>query len=159
MDRDEYYMNMAIKEAKKAEEAEEVPIGCVIVLNDEVIAKGHNLRETTENAIAHAEMIAIDQACKTLNTWRLENAELFVTLEPCPMCAGGILMSRIKRVVYGAPDPKGGCAGTLMNLLEDDRFNHRCEVKSGVLQEECARLLTNFFKQLRSKKKLQEKRK
>jgi tRNA(adenine34) deaminase len=153
MDRDTYFMEMAIAEALKAKQLNEVPIGCVIVLNDQVIARGHNLRETEQNAIAHAEMMAIHQACKEFKTWRLENAELYVTLEPCPMCAGGIIMSRVKRVVFGAHDPKGGCAGTLMNLLEDTRFNHQCEVKSGVLAEECGNLLTQFFKELRLKRK------
>lgn len=153
MDRDIKYMNLAIEEALKAKEKDEVPIGCVIVLNDKVISKGHNLREVEQNATAHAEIIAIQNACAALNTWRLEEAELYVTLEPCPMCAGAILMSRIKRVVFGAHDPKGGCCGTLMNLLEDKRFNHTCEVKSGVLGEECGQLLTGFFKELRSKRK------
>lgn len=151
MDKDIYYMKLAIEEALKAKQINEVPIGCVIVLNDQVIARGHNLRETEQNAIAHAEIIAIHQACTDLETWRLENAELYVTLEPCPMCAGSILMSRIKRVVFGAHDPKGGCAGTLMNLLEDQRFNHQCEVQSGILAKECGDLLTNFFKELRTK--------
>ncbi|MCU9615356.1 tRNA adenosine(34) deaminase TadA [Caldibacillus lycopersici] len=153
MDRDQYYMQLAIEEAKKAQEREEVPIGCVIVINDQVIAKGYNLRESNQNALAHAEMVAINQACEKLKTWRLENAELYVTLEPCPMCAGGIVMSRVNRVIYGASDPKGGCAGTLMNLLQDSRFNHQCEIKSGVLQEECGNLLTMFFKEIRSKRK------
>lgn len=152
-DRDTYYMQLAIEEALKAKNMNEVPIGCVIVLNDSVIGKGHNLRETAQRATAHAEMIAIQQACDNLQSWRLEDAELFVTLEPCPMCAGGILMSRIKRVVYGTNDPKGGCAGTLMNLLTDKRFNHQCEVESGVLQKECSQLLTEFFKELRGKKR------
>ncbi len=153
MERDVYYMNEAIEEALKAKEKGEVPIGCIIVLNDEIIARGHNLRETEQNALAHAEMIAIEEACWYTNSWRLEEAELYVTLEPCPMCAGGIIMSRIKRVIYGARDPKGGCAGTLMNLLQYERFNHRCEVKSGVLEEKCGQLLTDFFKELREKRK------
>jgi tRNA(adenine34) deaminase len=152
MDRDQYYMEMAIEEALKAKEKNEVPIGCVIVLEDQVIARGHNLRESEQQATAHAEIIAIQKACKKLHSWRLENAELYVTLEPCPMCAGSIIMSRIKRVIFGTQDQKGGCAGTLMNLLTDERFNHQCEVKSGVLQEQCAALLTDFFKELRIKK-------
>ncbi|AWI10748.1 MULTISPECIES: tRNA adenosine(34) deaminase TadA [Bacillaceae] len=153
MDRDTYYMQMAIEEALKAKQKNEVPIGCVIVLHDTVIGRGHNLRETEQNATAHAEMIAIQQACHTLKSWRLEDAELFVTLEPCPMCAGAILMSRIKRVVYGTGDPKGGCAGTLMNLLDDSRFNHQCKVTNGILQNECSKMLTTFFQELRMKKK------
>ncbi|UNP76603.1 tRNA adenosine(34) deaminase TadA [Bacillus nitratireducens] len=153
MDRDIYFMQLAIEEAKKAEAIQEVPIGAVIVLDDEVISVAHNLRETEQRSIAHAELLAIDEACKKLGTWRLEDATLYVTLEPCPMCAGGIVLSRVKRVVYGASDPKGGCAGTLMNLLTDERFNHQCEVVAGVLEEECGTLLTNFFRELRKKRK------
>ncbi|WP_377863667.1 tRNA adenosine(34) deaminase TadA [Bacillus sp. R86525] len=153
MDRDIYFMQLAIEEAKKAEAIQEVPIGAVIVLDDKVISVAHNLRETEQRSIAHAELLAIDEACKKLGTWRLEDATLYVTLEPCPMCAGGIVLSRVKRVVYGASDPKGGCAGTLMNLLTDERFNHQCEVVAGVLEEECGTLLTNFFRELRKKRK------
>ncbi|MBG9537725.1 tRNA-specific adenosine deaminase [Bacillus thuringiensis] len=152
-DQDIYFMQLAIEEAKKAEAIQEVPIGAVIVLNGEVISAAHNLRETEQRSIAHAELLAIDEACKKLGTWRLEDATLYVTLEPCPMCAGGIVLSRVKRVVYGAGDPKGGCAGTLMNLLMDERFNHQCEVVAGVLEEECGMLLTNFFRELRKKRK------
>ncbi|OFD67088.1 tRNA-specific adenosine deaminase [Bacillus mycoides] len=153
MERDIYFMQLAIEEAKKAEAIQEVPIGTVIVLDDEVISVAHNLRETEQRSIAHAELLAIDEACKKLGTWRLEDATLYVTLEPCPMCAGGIVLSRVKRVVYGASDPKGGCAGTLMNLLTDERFNHQCEVVAGVLEEECGTLLTIFFRELRKKRK------
>ncbi|EJR00970.1 MULTISPECIES: tRNA adenosine(34) deaminase TadA [Bacillus] len=153
MERDIYFMQLAIEEAKKAEAIQEVPIGAVIVLDDEVISVAHNLRETEQRSIAHAELLAIDEACKKLGTWRLEDATLYVTLEPCPMCAGGIVLSRVKRVVYGASDPKGGCAGTLMNLLTDERFNHQCEVVAGVLEEECGTLLTIFFRELRKKRK------
>ncbi|MGH0944466.1 tRNA adenosine(34) deaminase TadA [Bacillus mycoides] len=153
MERDIYFMQLAIEEAKKAEAIQEVPIGAVIVLDGEVISVAHNLRETEQRSIAHAELLAIDEACKKLGTWRLEDATLYVTLEPCPMCAGGIVLSRIKRVVYGASDPKGGCAGTLMNLLTDERFNHQCEVVPGVLEEECGTLLTIFFRELRKKRK------
>ena len=154
---DEFYMQAAIAEAKKAGDAGEVPIGAVIVIDGEIIARAHNLRETEQSSIAHAEVLAIHDACKQLGTWRLEGAELFVTLEPCPMCAGAIMLSRIKRVVYGAADPKGGCAGTFMNLLQDDRFNHQSEVVAGVLDEECGSLLSQFFRELRERKK-QEKR-
>ncbi|MGE6593884.1 tRNA adenosine(34) deaminase TadA [Bacillus mycoides] len=153
MERDIYFMQLAIEEAKKAEAIQEVPIGAVIVLDGEVISVAHNLRETEQRSIAHAELLAIDEACKKLGTWRLEDVTLYVTLEPCPMCAGGIVLSRIKRVVYGASDPKGGCAGTLMNLLTDERFNHQCEVVPGVLEEECGTLLTIFFRELRKKRK------
>ena len=112
-----------------------------------------------QSAVAHAELLAIEQACQEVGTWRLENATLYVTLEPCPMCSGAIILSRVKRVVYGAADPKGGCAGTFMNLLQDERFNHQSEVTSGVLEEECGQLLTDFFRQLRERKKKKTSRK
>ncbi|HLU23301.1 tRNA adenosine(34) deaminase TadA [Lederbergia graminis] len=150
---EEDFMRLALVEAEKARDINEVPIGAVIVLDGEVIASAHNLRETEQSAVAHAEVLAIEQACKKLGTWRLENAELYVTLEPCPMCSGAIILSRIKKVIYGATDPKAGCAGTLMNLLEDERFNHQCEVVQGVLQDECGNLLSNFFRAIREKKK------
>ncbi|KMY55933.1 adenosine deaminase [Bacillus sp. FJAT-27231] len=155
---DEFYMKLAIEEAKKAESLGEVPIGAVVVLNGEVIASAYNLRETTQNAITHAELLAIEKACQKVGSWRLEEAELYVTLEPCPMCSGAIILSRIERVIYGAKDPKAGCAGTLMNLLEDSRFNHQSEVVSGVLEEECSNMLSNFFRELRKKKKEEKKR-
>lgn len=150
---DEYYMSLAIEEAKEAEARGEVPIGAVLVYNDEVVARGFNLRETEQRSVAHAEILAIDEACRKLGTWRLENTTLYVTLEPCPMCSGAIVLSRIKRLVYGAPDPKGGCAGTLMNLLQEDRFNHQVEITAGVLEQECGNMLTAFFRSLRQKKK------
>jgi len=153
MERDEYYMKFAIEEAKKAGEMQEVPIGAVIVIGDEVISRAHNLRETEQRSVAHAELLAIDEACRSLGTWRLENATLYVTLEPCPMCAGAIVLSRVERVVYGASDPKGGCAGTLMNLLQEERFNHQADVVSGVLDEECGAMLSEFFRELRRKKR------
>lgn len=153
MDRDQYYMNKAVEEANLARKKGEVPIGAVLVYQDKIIARGHNHRETDQNALAHAELIVINEACKQLGTWRLEDCELFVTLEPCPMCAGALVMSRVKRVVYGAKDPKAGCAGTFMNLLTDQRFNHQCEVVDGVMAELCGGLLTDFFKDLRKKKK------
>lgn len=147
------YMLEAINEAKKAEEIGEVPIGAAIVWNDEIIAKAYNLRETTQNAVTHAELLAIQEACKVIGSWRLEETTLYVTLEPCPMCAGAILQSRIPRVVYGAKDPKAGCVHSLYELLNDSRFNHQCEVISGVLEEQCGQLLTSFFKNLRKQKK------
>ncbi|MDZ5474670.1 tRNA adenosine(34) deaminase TadA [Bacillus sp. 31A1R] len=150
---DELYMREAIKEAKQAESLEEVPIGALIVINGEIISRAHNLRETKQDAVAHAELLAIQEACHSQGTWRLEDATLYVTLEPCPMCAGAIIMSRVKRVVYGAKDPKGGCAGTFMNLLQDSRFNHQSEVTCGILEEECGQLLTNFFRSIRDRKK------
>ncbi|MBM7656457.1 tRNA adenosine(34) deaminase TadA [Neobacillus cucumis] len=151
--RDEYFMREAIKEAKKAEEINEVPIGAVLVMNGEIVARAHNLREIDQTAIAHAELLAIDQACRQTGSWRLEDSTLYVTLEPCPMCAGAIILSRVKRVVYGAKDPKGGCAGTLMNLLQDERFNHQCEVITGVLEAECGQMLSDFFRSIRDRKK------
>ncbi|WP_147536218.1 tRNA adenosine(34) deaminase TadA [Bacillus marasmi] len=154
---DEKYMLEAIKEAKKAEAKLEVPIGAVLVLEGEIIARAHNLRETNQNALAHAELLVIDEACRKLGTWRLENATLYVTLEPCPMCAGAVILARVNRVVYGAKDPKGGCAGTFMNLPEDERFNHRSEVVSGVLEAECGELLTSFFRGIRERKKAEKK--
>ncbi|MFC0274870.1 tRNA adenosine(34) deaminase TadA [Metabacillus herbersteinensis] len=153
MKSDYYYMELAIEEAKKAEEIGEVPIGAILVSDGKVIAKAHNLREIEQRSIAHAEILAIDKACKKAGTWRLENATLYVTLEPCPMCAGAIVLSRIKRVVYGASDPKGGCAGTLMNLLQEERFNHQVEIAKGVLEIECGELLSTFFRKIREKKK------
>lgn len=154
---DEYYMREAMKEAEKAKALTEVPIGAVIVMDGKIISRAYNLRETEQSAIAHAEVLAIEQACKATGSWRLENATLYVTLEPCPMCSGAIILSRVKRVVYGAVDPKGGCVETLMNLLQDDRFNHQSEVTSGVLAEECGELLTDFFRSLREKRKLAKK--
>jgi tRNA(adenine34) deaminase len=155
--REEHFMMEALKEAEKAREINEVPIGAVVVMGDEIIGRGYNLRETTQNAITHAETLAIQEACEKAGTWRLEGAELYVTLEPCPMCSGAIILSRIEKVVYGAPDPKAGCAGTLMNLLDDSRFNHQCEVIPSVLEEACGEILSDFFRELRARKK-EEKR-
>jgi tRNA(adenine34) deaminase len=154
---DEYYMKEPIKEAKKAEGVFEVPIGAVVVIEGKIISRAHNLRESKQSAVAHAEILAIEQACQLVGSWRLENASLYVTLEPCAMCSGAIILSRVKRVVYGAADPKGGCAGTFMNLLQDERFNHQSEVTSGVLEEECGQLLSDFFRQLRKKRKIAKK--
>ena len=153
MNDDKFFMQEAIELAKNAGDVNEVPIGAVIVKNGEIIARAHNLRETNQNATDHAEILAIQKACEQLGTWRLEGTSLYVTLEPCPMCAGAILMSRVDRVVYGARDPKAGCAGTFMNLLDDPRFNHQCEVVSGICESECGQLLTSFFRDLREKKK------
>ncbi|WP_349410708.1 tRNA adenosine(34) deaminase TadA [Pseudalkalibacillus sp. SCS-8] len=150
---DEHYMKKAIEIAENASAIGEVPIGAIIVKDDEVIAAAHNLRETEQRAVAHAELLAIDRACKELGTWRLSGCTLYVTLEPCPMCAGASVLSRLDRVVYGASDPKGGCAGTLMNLLDEPRFNHQPVVTSGVLEEECGIMLSHFFKELRKRKK------
>ena len=151
MANDEYYMKLAIEEAKSSKLGE-VPIGAIIVKNNEVIASAHNLRETVQLPTAHAEHIAIERASKVVGSWRLEECKLYVTLEPCVMCAGAIVMSRIPKVVYGATDPKGGCSGSLMNLLEESQFNHRAEIVKGVLEQECGDLLRNFFRELRLKK-------
>lgn len=153
MSEDEKYMKLALREAEKAELIGEVPIGAVIVYENEVIATGSNVRETTQATLSHAELIAIEAANKVIGSWRLEDCTLYVTLEPCPMCAGAIVQSRMKRVVFGATDKKAGCAGTLMNLLQEERFNHQVEVTSGVLEDQSGQLLTNFFRQLRSAKK------
>ncbi|EOH92354.1 tRNA adenosine(34) deaminase TadA [Enterococcus villorum] len=149
----EKWMRLALEEAKKAEKIAEVPIGAIVVLNGEVIGKGYNLRETTQDATTHAEMIAIREACQTVGSWRLEEAQLYVTLEPCPMCSGAMILSRVKEVYFGAFDQKGGTAGTLMNLLEDQRFNHQTHVIGGILEAECGQILSAFFKELRTRKK------
>lgn len=148
-----YFMGEAIKEAQKAKAIGEVPIGAVIVKNGEIIGRGYNQRETSNRAVSHAEILAIEEANQHLHNWRLEECALFVTLEPCPMCSGAIIMSRIPYVYYGASDYKGGTAGTLMNLLTDERFNHQAVVEEGLLQQETGQLLTDFFKKLRLAKK------
>ncbi|MQR93656.1 tRNA adenosine(34) deaminase TadA [Fictibacillus phosphorivorans] len=153
LEKDEYYMELALQEAQKAADIGEVPIGAILVIEDEIVARAHNLREAEQRAIAHAELLAIDQACREKEAWRLEGATLYVTLEPCAMCSGAIVLSRVSRVVYGAADPKGGCAGTLMNLLQEERFNHQCEVVAGVKSEECGGILSSFFKKLRDRKR------
>lgn len=149
---DQAWMYVALEEAKKAELIGEVPIGAIIVKDGEVIGKGYNLRETKHDPTAHAEMVAIREACDRIGAWRLLDCTLYVTLEPCPMCAGAIVQSRIQRVVYGTSDPKAGCAGTLMNLLQEPRFNHETELTDGVLQSECAMILTQFFRKLRQQR-------
>jgi tRNA(adenine34) deaminase len=146
-----YFMKEALEEAKKAYELDEVPIGAVVVKDGKIIGRGHNSRERKQDPTLHAEIIAIRQAAAELGSWRLTDCELYVTIEPCPMCAGAILQSRIPRVIYGARDPKAGCAGSLYNLLEDSRFNHRAEVVEGVLEEECAEIIRGYFRQKRGK--------
>ncbi len=146
-------MKEAMEEAKKAEAIGEVPIGAVIVHNDSIIARGHNRRESSQNPLTHAEIIAIHEASEKIGSWRLENCTLYVTLEPCVMCSGAIVMSRIPHVVYGAKDPKGGTVDSLMHLLGEPRFNHRAEVTGGVLENECSSMLTLFFKKLRETRK------
>lgn len=150
---DEKYMLLALEEAEKAAAIGEVPIGAVIVRDGEVIGRGYNLRESTKDPTAHAELLAIKRASEQLGGWRLLNSTLYVTLEPCPMCAGAIVQSRLDRVVFGVADPKAGCAGTLMNLLQEERFNHQVQVSSGVLADQCSGILKSFFQELRRKKK------
>ena len=146
------YMKEALKEAKKAELIDEVPIGCVIVKDDKIIARGHNQRETKQSPIGHAEIVAINKASKKLNSWRLEGCDIYVTLEPCIMCSGAIIQSRINKVYYGASDPKGGALGSSINVLEAKNINHHPEVISGVLQEKCSKIITNYFKAKRQSK-------
>lgn len=153
MNEDELYMEEAIKEAEKALALGEVPIGAVIVKEGKIIGRGYNKREQLQTTLSHAELFAMAKANEAVGSWRLEDCTLYVTLEPCPMCAGAIVQSRIQRVVYGASDPKGGCAGTIMNLLEEPRFNHQVAWENGVLGETCKQLLQDFFKKLRSHKK------
>ena len=145
---DEKWMKQALKQAEKARKLEEVPIGCVMVLNEKIIARGYNRRNTDHTSLAHAEMMAIKKACKKIGDWRLEECTLYVTLEPCQMCAGAIVQSRVKRVVIGAMNKKAGCAGSIFNLLEEDRFNHKAEVTRGVLENECAEMVSAFFREL-----------
>ncbi|WP_129600675.1 tRNA adenosine(34) deaminase TadA [Anaerophilus nitritogenes] len=148
----EKYMREALREAKKAMELEEVPIGAVIVKDGQIIARAHNLRETFKDPIAHAEILAIQKAAKFLGGWRLSGCDLYVTVEPCPMCAGAIILSRIDTLVIGTMDPKGGGAGSLFNIPEDNRLNHQTKVIRGILKNECAQLMKDFFKYLRNKK-------
>ncbi len=148
---DEMWMKEAIRQARLAEDLGEVPIGAVIVREGIIVGAGYNLRERDHDPTAHAELIAIRQASVNLQAWRLLGCTLYVTLEPCPMCAGAILQSRVERVVYGASDPKAGCVGTLMDLLQDSRFNHVSPWTSGVLHQECSALLTDFFRRLRTR--------
>jgi len=152
MEDDIKYMKMALAEARKAYQRAEVPIGAVVVCNDQIVGRGFNLREQTQDPTSHAEMIALREAAANEASWRLEDCQLYVTLEPCPMCAGAILQSRIKRLVYGASDPKAGAVRSLYQLLDDDRFNHQVEVEAGVIEEESAQLLKDFFRELRLRK-------
>ena len=153
MTSDESFMKQAVKQAKKAYDKLETPIGCVIVHEDKIIARGYNKRNMKKNTLAHAEILAINKASKVLGDWRLEDCTMYVTLEPCPMCAGAIVQARIPRVVIGSMNPKAGCAGSVLNLLQQDGLNHQVEVTKGVLPEECSGLMTSFFRELRKKKK------
>ena len=150
---DEKYMKEAIKQAKKAWKIDEVPIGCVIVYEGKIIGRGYNRRNIDRNTLAHAELQAIKKASKKMGDWRLEDCTLYVTLEPCQMCSGAIVQARIKRVVVGCMNPKAGCAGSILNLLQVEQFNHQVELTTGVLEEECSKLMKDFFKELREKRK------
>lgn len=150
MKEDLYFMSQALMEARKALELEEVPIGAVVVYEGKIIGRGYNLKERDNDPTAHAEIIALREAAQALSSWRLDGCQLFVTIEPCPMCAGAIVQARIARLVFGALDPKAGAAGSLYNIIKDERLNHRVtEVKSGVLAQESRQLMQDFFKKLR----------
>lgn len=148
---DEKYMKQALAQAKKASDIGDVPIGCVIVFEDKIIARGYNKRNKQKTTLAHAELLAIQKASKVLGDWRLEGCTMYITLEPCQMCAGAIVQARIPRVVIGSMNPKAGCAGSVLNLLDIKEFNHQVDVTYGVLQETCSTILSNFFKKLRNK--------
>lgn len=149
----EYYMKEALREAKKAYKKEEVPVGAVIVKNGKIIAKAHNLKEIKNDTTRHAEILAIQKASKALGVWRLEDCTMYVTLEPCTMCAGAAINARIKEVIIGTADPKSGACGSILNLFEDYKFNHKVEYKIGVMQKECEKILKDFFKNLRETKR------
>lgn len=156
MNIDEKYMKEAIRQAKKAYALGEVPIGCVIVYQDKIVGRGYNRRNTDKTTLAHAEITAINKASKKIGDWRLEGCTLYVTLEPCQMCAGAIIQARITRVVMGSMNPKAGCGGSVLNILEMPQFNHQAEVTRGILKEECSHLLTSFFKELRLRNKAEK---
>ncbi len=148
------YMKEAIKEAKKAAKIGEVPIGCIIVYENKIIARGYNKRNTKKTTLAHAELIAIQKASKVLGDWRLEDCSMYITLEPCQMCSGAIVQARIKEVVIGTMNPKAGCAGSVLNILQMEEFNHQVELITGVMEDECAAVLQEFFKDLRVRNKI-----
>ena len=159
MTQDEKYMKEAMKQAKKAAAIEEVPIGCVIVYEDKIIARGYNKRNLKKNTLAHAEIIAMNKASRVIGDWRLEGCTMYVTLEPCPMCAGAIVQARIPRVVIGSMNPKAGCSGSVLNVLQTEGFNHQVTLETGVLGAECSEMLSSFFKELRKLKKARKKEK
>lgn len=148
----EKYMKEAIRQAKKAEKIDDVPIGCIIVYKGEIIARGYNRRNADKNTLSHAELNAIKKASKKIGDWRLDDCEMYVTLEPCQMCSGAIVQSRIKKVYIGCMNPKAGCAGSVLNLLQVAGFNHQVEIETSILEQECSGMMTNFFKRLRAKK-------
>lgn len=149
---DEYWMKFALREAEKAYEKEEVPIGAIVVLNNEIIGKGHNLTEHLQDPTAHAEIMAITAAANSIGSRRLENCVVYTTLEPCPMCAGALVLARVKRLVFSARDPKSGAVRSLYQICDDPRLNHRMEITEGVLEEQASMMLTSFFRELREKK-------
>lgn len=155
---EEKFMKEAIRQAKKAYALDEVPIGCVIVQDGKIIARGYNRRNTDKNTLAHAEISAIRKASKKTGDWRLEDCTMYVTLEPCQMCAGAIVQSRMQKVVIATMNPKAGCAGSILNLLQMAQFNHQVEIERGLLEEECSEMLSEFFRMLRAKKKEQKKK-
>ena len=157
MTQDEKYMKEAMKQAKKAAAIEEVPIGCVIVYKDKIIARGYNKRNLKKNTLAHAEILAMNKASKVIGDWRLEDCTMYVTLEPCPMCAGAIVQARIPKVVIGSMNPKAGCAGSVLNVLQTEGLNHQVDIESGVLGDECSCMLSDFFRELRKIKKARKK--
>lgn len=150
---DEKFMKEAIRQAKKAEAIGDVPIGCVIARDGRIIARGYNKRNKNKTVLAHAELLAMSKACRKAGDWRLEDCTMYITLEPCQMCAGAIVQARIPRVVIGSMNPKAGCGGSILNLLQMKEFNHQVEVTRGVLEEECSEMLSAFFRKLRQKKK------
>mgnify|MGYP000819099660 FL=1 len=152
MTKDEKYMKEAIKQAKKAAAAGDVPIGCVIVKDDKILARGYNKRNAKKTTLAHAELLAIEKASRKTGDWRLEECTMYITLEPCQMCAGAIVQARIPRVVVGAMNKKAGCAGSVLNLFQVEAFNHQVEFEKGILEKECSAILSDFFKDLRVKK-------
>lgn len=156
MSTDEKYMKEALKQAKKAWALWEVPIGCVIVHEDRIIARGYNRRNTDKTTLAHAEITAIKKACRKIGDWRLEECTMYITLEPCPMCAGAIVQARIPRVVVGSMNAKAGCAGSVLDILNEPRFNHQVQFEHGILQEECTTMLQTFFRELRAKNKAEK---
>lgn len=159
MTTDEKYMRTAIKQAEKAGAIGEVPIGCVIVYEDKIIARGYNRRTVDKNVLSHAEINAIRKACRKMGDWRLEGCTMYVTLEPCPMCAGAIVQARIPKVVIGCMNAKAGCAGSVLDMLHEEGFNHQVETETGVMGEECSQMMKDFFRELRerNKKKQEEK--
>ena len=158
MTADEKFMREAIRQAKKAYALDEVPIGCVIVYEGKIIARGYNRRNTDKNTLSHAELIAIKNASRKLGDWRLEGCTMYITLEPCQMCAGAMVQARVTEAVIGSMNPKAGCAGSVLNILEMEGFNHQVNVRRGVMEEECSRMLSGFFRELREKKKAEKNR-